>query len=107
MMKPFGRIFRNKELTSDEENLVKQYRELDEIKWALHDLLKKIMIKSGCGDSVDDYTDTIWLDIGDLTVTSCGYYHELTKGSANAYLKRDAQEIFGREFALADAEKNI
>ena len=61
---------------SDEE-LVKKYRELDEIKWELHEILKELVLKTGIGDISDDYTDTVEFNLGDITIYSGSYYHEL------------------------------
>ena len=63
---------------SDEgDELAKKYHKLDEIKFELHDLLKKIVIKTDVGEIYDDYTDTVELYLGDLTIYSCGYYNQL------------------------------
>ncbi len=61
----------------NESELEKKYRKLDNIKWELHKLLKNIVIKTGLGEIYDDYTDTVELNIGDITIYSCGYYHQL------------------------------
>ena len=62
---------------SNEQELEKKYRELDSIKWELHDLLKKLVIKTNIGEIYDDYTDTVELSIGDITIYSCAYYHQI------------------------------
>lgn len=56
---------------------IEKYRELDELKWELHDLLKKIIIKTGLGEISDDYTDTAELELGDINIISDSYYHDL------------------------------
>lgn len=61
----------------NEEGGVKKYRELDELKWELHDLLKKIIIKTDLGEISDDYTDTTELELGDINIISDSYYHDL------------------------------
>ena len=63
-------------ITNDSE-LEKKYRELDNIKWKLHYLLKEIVIKTGLGEISEDYTDTVEFNLGDITIYSCGYYHQL------------------------------
>lgn len=61
----------------NDKALEKEYRELDSIKWELHDLLKKLVIKTNLGEIYDDYTDTVEFNIGNITIYSCGYYHQL------------------------------
>lgn len=56
---------------------IEEYRELDEIKFELHDLLKKLAIKTGLGYISDDYTETIEFDLGDINIISDNYYHDL------------------------------
>ena len=61
----------------NEDELEKKYRELDNIKWKLHYLLKEIVIKTGLGEISEDYTDTVEFNLDDITIYSCGYYHQL------------------------------
>ena|SRR3989338_5822096 len=51
--------------------------ELDNIKRQLHDLLKGLVIKTGLGEIYDDYTDTVEFNLGNITIYSRGYYHQL------------------------------
>ena len=54
-------------ITNDSE-LEKKYRELDNIKWKLHYLLKEIVIKTGLGEISEDYTDTVEFNLDDITI---------------------------------------
>jgi len=73
----------------NEFELEKKYRELDNIKWELHKLLKNIVIKTGLGEIYDDYTDNVELNIGDITIYSCGYYHQLDINKDNVEINLD------------------
>ncbi|OGJ18240.1 hypothetical protein A3K73_00375 [Candidatus Pacearchaeota archaeon RBG_13_36_9] len=66
------------EFGESEIQILQESRELGELKYKIHELLKKLIVKTELGELEEGWADDINFDIGACTIYSCGYYSQLT-----------------------------
>lgn len=64
-------------LTESESKVLEENRELYKLKMEIHELLKKLVIKTDLGSIEEGYADEINFDIGEHSIYSCAYYQQL------------------------------
>lgn len=66
-----------REQNLSEKELIKKIREIDKLKRDIHKLLKELIIKTDIGSISDDWCDDAEIQLGEISIFSCGYYHDL------------------------------
>ena len=69
---------RKNKLSEEESLMLKELRESDNLKREIHEMLKKLIIKTEIGEIEEGWADDLNFDIGDFSIYSCGYYQQLT-----------------------------
>lgn len=66
-----------REYSKEELEIAKRYHDTFKAKQELHKLMKKVIFATSYGEESDDYTKTLYLDIGTGTLSYDPYYQKL------------------------------
>jgi hypothetical protein len=68
---------KSKEVSKSELKILEESKELVELKNKIHQILKKLIIKTEIGEIEEGYANDLNFDIGKCSIYSGGYYQQL------------------------------